>query len=200
MSISERQILALIGLPLHEDHEHHGHCSRSLHDVLEHVWLHHLHLGTTTYIYMSPIFTCCIFSSINKCQKFTGYLAAIRGAPRYGPQRHLHTWPGHMDGRAPAHLLLHSGVVPTYPCGAPLWWATDCCRAARRNERASEQISPLHSWPMSSMFHKKLVRFWHQFVVSFVHRINRRRNKDPVHWRAEHTPYLSLWNARGSSQ
>jgi hypothetical protein len=33
-------------------------------------------------------------------------------------------------------------------------------------------------------------------VVSFVSRINRRRNKGPMDWRAEHTPYISLWNAR----
>jgi hypothetical protein len=167
-------IPALIGLPFVEDHERHVHHNRSLHDVFKHVWLHHLHSGTTTSIYMSPTFTCHIFSSINKCQKFAGYLEAIRDrwGPRDGPQCHLHAWPGPMYGRAPAHFLLHSGVAPAYPCDAPVWRATDCCRAAQGNEQASAQVSPLHSWPMSSIPYYKLVRFWHQIMVSFVHRIN----------------------------
>jgi hypothetical protein len=170
MAIWGRRIPALIGLSLDEDHECHGHHNRSLHDVLEHVWLYHLHSGTTTTIYMSPIFTCHIFNSINKYKKFAGYLAAIqdRWGPRYGPQCLLHVWPGPMDDCSPTHLLLHSGVAPNYSCGVPVWRAADCCRAARGNERASIQVSPLHSWPMSSMFHYKLVRFWHQFMVSFV--------------------------------
>jgi hypothetical protein len=88
------------------------------------------------------LFTCRIFSSINKCWKFTGYLAAIwdRWGPRYDPQRHLHAWLGPMDGCAPAHFLLHSGVTLAYPCGAPVWRAADCYRAARGNEWASAQV------------------------------------------------------------
>jgi hypothetical protein len=166
----------------------------SLHDILKRIWLHHLHSSMTTSIYMSPIFTCRIFTSINKCQKFACYLIAIRDwwGPRYGNQCHLHAWPRPMDGRAPAHLLLHSGVAPAYPCGALVWRVADYCCAARGNEWASAQVSPLHSWPMSSMLHYKLVRFWHQFMVSFVHRINQRRNKGPVDWRAEHAPYITL--------
>jgi hypothetical protein len=35
-----------------------------------------------------------------------------------------------MDGRVPAHLLLHSRVAPAYPCGALVWRAADCCRVA----------------------------------------------------------------------
>jgi hypothetical protein len=37
-------------------------------------------------------------------------------------------------------------------------------------------------------------------MVSFVHRIYWRRNKGPTDWRAEHTPYITLWNTRGSSR
>jgi hypothetical protein len=37
------------------------------------------------------------------------------------------------------------------------------------------------------------------FVVSFVPRINQRRNKGPADRRADHAPYLALWNMRGSS-
>jgi hypothetical protein len=154
--------------------------------------------STQVWQYLSA---CRIFSSINKCWKIEGYLVAKwdRWGPRYDPQFHLHAWPRPMDGRAPAHLLLHSGVAPAYSCGAPIWRATDYCRAAWGNERASRQVSPLHSWPMSSMFHYKLVRFWHQFMVSFMHKINRRRNKGPVDWRAKHAPNITLWNVRGSS-
>jgi hypothetical protein len=45
-----------------------------------------------------------------------------------------------MDGRAPAHLLLHSGVAPGYPCGAPVWWAADYCHVARGNKREFAQV------------------------------------------------------------
>jgi hypothetical protein len=37
-------------------------------------------------------------------------------------------------------------------------------------------------------------------MVSFVHRINWRRSKGPMDLRAEHTPYITLWNVRGSSR
>jgi hypothetical protein len=37
-------------------------------------------------------------------------------------------------------------------------------------------------------------------MVSFVHRINRRRNKGPTDWRVEHTPYITLWSVRGSNR
>jgi hypothetical protein len=37
-------------------------------------------------------------------------------------------------------------------------------------------------------------------MVSFVHRINQRRNKGLADWRVEHAPYITLWNVRGSSQ
>jgi hypothetical protein len=53
---------------------------------------------------------------------------------------------------------------------------------------------------MSSMPHYKLVWFWYQIMVSFVHKINQRRNKGPADWRAEHTPYIILWSTRGSSR
>jgi hypothetical protein len=33
-----------------------------------------------------------------------------------------------------------------------------------------------------------------------MHRINRRRNKGLLDWRAEHAAYIALWNARGSSR
>jgi hypothetical protein len=39
-----------------------------------------------------------------------------------------------MDDRCPSYLLLHSGVAPAYPCGAPVWWVADCCRASRADE------------------------------------------------------------------
>jgi hypothetical protein len=48
-----------------------------------------------------------------------------------------------MDGHASTHLLLHSGVALACPCGAPVWWATDCCRATRGNEPEFAQVSPL---------------------------------------------------------
>jgi hypothetical protein len=62
-----------------------------------------------------------------------------------------------MDDRAPAHLLLYSGVAPPYSCGAPVWWDVDSCRAARGNEPKFAPVSPLHSLPMSTMFHCKLI-------------------------------------------
>jgi hypothetical protein len=37
-------------------------------------------------------------------------------------------------------------------------------------------------------------------MVCFIYRINQRRNKDPVDWRSEHAPYITLWNTRGSSR
>jgi hypothetical protein len=48
-----------------------------------------------------------------------------------------------MDGRSPAHLLLHSGVAPAYLCGALIWQAADYCRAPRLKEREFAQV--LHS-------------------------------------------------------
>jgi hypothetical protein len=70
----------------------------------------YLHVGID---YMSSI-----FSLINKCQKFAGYLAAIRDrwGPRYGPKRNLQARQGSMDGRASTHFLLHSGVTLACPC------------------------------------------------------------------------------------
>jgi hypothetical protein len=49
-----------------------------------------------------------------------------------------------MDGCAPAHLLLYSGVAPAYPGGAPVWRLVDYCHAVRDNERAFAQVSPVH--------------------------------------------------------
>jgi hypothetical protein len=143
------------------------------------------------------LFTCHIFSSINKCHKFAGYLAAIGDwwGPMYGPQHHLQVWPGPMDGCSPAHLLLHSGVAPAYPCAMPVWQAADCCHAPRVDERLFAQV--LHSWPMCSVFHCKLARLWP--VVCFVCRINRRKVKGPVDWTSHHAAYIALWNARASS-
>jgi hypothetical protein len=56
------------------------------------------------------LFTCQIFSNINMCQKFVGYLAAIRDRhdPWYGSQRYLQARPGPMDGCCPSYLLLRS--------------------------------------------------------------------------------------------
>jgi hypothetical protein len=70
------------------------------------------------------------------CQKFVGYLAAIRDRHSYcyGSQRYLQAQPGPMDGRCPSYLLLHSGVAPAYPCGAPVWRVVDYCCAARADE------------------------------------------------------------------
>jgi hypothetical protein len=45
-----------------------------------------------------------------------------------------------MDGHAFAHLLLHSEVTLACPCGAPVWRATDCCRATRDNESEFAQV------------------------------------------------------------
>jgi hypothetical protein len=89
------------------------------------------------------LFTCHIFSNIDKCRKFVGYLAAIRDrcGPWYGSECHLHVWPGPMDGRCPSHLLLRSGVTPAYPYGAPVWRVADCCRAARANEPFFARVS-----------------------------------------------------------
>jgi hypothetical protein len=156
----------------------------------------------TTSIYMSHIFTCRIFTSSNKCWKFPAYLVAIwdRWGPRYGPKCHLQARPGPMNDCAPAHLLLHSGVAPVYLCGVPVWRAPDCYRAASDNEWAFAHVSPLHSWPMSTMFQYKLVWLLHQFVVSFVARINQQRNNGVADWRVEHATYLALWELTGSSQ
>jgi hypothetical protein len=86
-----------------------------------------------------------IFSLINNCRKFAGYLAAIqdRWGPRYGPKRNLQARPGSMDGRASTHLLLHSGVALACPYGALVWRAADYCHATRGNESEFAQVSPL---------------------------------------------------------
>jgi hypothetical protein len=47
-----------------------------------------------------------------------------------------------MDNRCPAHLLLHCGVAPAYPCGAPVWRVADCCRVARADESYFARVSP----------------------------------------------------------
>jgi hypothetical protein len=89
------------------------------------------------------LFTYQIFSNINKCQKFIGYLAAIRDrrGPWYGSQQHLQARPGPMDSRCPSYLLLRSGVAPAYPFGAPVLRVADCCRAARANEPFFARVS-----------------------------------------------------------
>jgi hypothetical protein len=51
--------------------------------------------------------------------------------------------PGPIDGRASAHLLLHSRVTLACPCGAPVWRAVDCCHATRDNEPEFALVSPL---------------------------------------------------------
>ena len=103
------------------------------------------HMYDNIYLHVAYVYMSSIFSLINKCQKFAGYLAAIRDrrGPWYGSQRYLQARPGPMDGRAPAHLLLHSGVALACPCGAPVWRAADCCRATRSNELEFAQVSPL---------------------------------------------------------
>jgi hypothetical protein len=89
------------------------------------------------------LFTCRIFSNINKCQKFAGYLTAIRDrrGPWYGSQRHLQAWLGPMDSCCPSYLLLHSGVALDYPCGAPVWRVVDSCHAAWADEPFFARVS-----------------------------------------------------------
>jgi hypothetical protein len=48
-----------------------------------------------------------------------------------------------MDDHSPAHLLLHSGVAPAYPCGVPVWRVADCCHSARADEPYFAQVSPI---------------------------------------------------------
>jgi hypothetical protein len=103
------------------------------------------HRYDNIYLHVGIVYMSSIFSLINKCQKFVGYLAAIRDwwGLRYGPKRNLLARPRSMDSRASAYLLLHSGVTLACPCGAPVWRAADCCRATRGNELEFAQVSLL---------------------------------------------------------
>jgi hypothetical protein len=103
------------------------------------------HRYDNIYLYVDIVYMSSIFSLINKCQKFVGYLAAIRDrwGASYGSKRNLQGRPRSMDGRASTHLLLHSGVALACPCGALVWQAADCCRATRGNESEFAQVSPL---------------------------------------------------------
>jgi hypothetical protein len=103
------------------------------------------HRYDNIYVHVSYVYMSSIFSLINKCRKFAGYMAAIRDlwGPRYGPKRHLQAWPGPMNDRGSAHLLLHSGVAFVCPCGVLVWRAADCCHATCGNELEFAQVSPL---------------------------------------------------------
>jgi hypothetical protein len=100
------------------------------------------HMYDNVYLYVAYVYMSSIFSLINKYQKFASYLAAIRDRwdPRYGHKHNLQARPISMDGHASTHLLLHSGVALSCPCGALVWWAAHCCRATRDNESEFAQV------------------------------------------------------------
>jgi hypothetical protein len=100
------------------------------------------HMYDNVYLHVAYVYMSSIFSLINKYRKFASYLAAIRDrwGPRYGPKHNLQARPRSMDGHASTHLLLHSGVTLSCPCGALVWWAAHCCRATRGNESEFAQV------------------------------------------------------------
>jgi hypothetical protein len=100
-----------------------------------------------------------------------------------------------MDGRCPAHLLLHSGVAPAYPCGALVWRVAVYCRAARVDEPFFARVSPT----LFTYVFYILIQTCPPLTSTcgfFVRRINRRNVKGPSDWAAQHTPYIALWNVR----
>jgi hypothetical protein len=70
-----------------------------------------------------------------------------------------------------------------------------------QHEATSQNLHQLDlwSWSMCSMFYCKVVWLWHQLVVCFMHRVNRRKVKGPSDWTREQAPYIALWNARARS-